>query len=63
MSGEVSGESVKECVGDVRPLLACQPVTCPLAGSPIWASPDLDLGQACYVPGEYLWRVAARSLY
>jgi hypothetical protein len=28
-----------------------------------WASPDLDPGRACYVPGEYLWRVVARSLY
>jgi hypothetical protein len=62
MSGEASGASVKECIGDVRLSLACQPIAHPLAGSSIWASPDLDLGWAYYVPSEYPWPVVAGSL-
>ena len=50
---EASGVNVKECVGDVRPSLARQPIARPLAGSSIWASPDLDPGRARYVPSEY----------
>jgi hypothetical protein len=63
MLGGTSGVSVRECVGDVCPSLARQPVTRPLAGSSIRASPDLDPGRVRYVPSEYLRRVVARSLY
>jgi hypothetical protein len=38
MSGEASGASVKECVGDVRPSLARQPVARPPAGSSMYCT-------------------------